>query len=184
VARQELAAGDWAVLSLLAEQQSHGWAVASQLARGGEIGSIWALGRPFVYHSLARLDQAGLIVSIGVERGLRGPHRVVYAATPQGEAARAEWLARPVEHVRDIRSLFLLKVVLSQRARFDIAPLLAAQRAMIVPLLAWLEAQLDDTDPHEPAERTALMFRVETARMILRFIDSLSGTPSAVRATS
>lgn len=180
---KQLAPGDWAVLCLLAERRSHGWAVAAQLARGGEIGSIWALGRPFVYHSLARLEEAGLIRSAGLERGLRGPHRVVYAATPEGEAARAAWLARPVEHVRDIRSLFLLKVVLSQRAGFDIGSLLGAQRAMIVPFVAWLEAQLDDVDPDQPAERTALMFRVETARMILRFIDGLK-RPTAAAASA
>jgi len=69
--------------------------VAAQLARGGEVGSIWALGRPFVYHSLERLEESGLIRSVGLERGLRGPHRVVYAVTPEGEAARAQWLCTP-----------------------------------------------------------------------------------------
>jgi PadR family transcriptional regulator AphA len=171
---KELGPGDWAVLCLLAEGTSHGWAIATQLARHGEVGSIWALGRPFVYQSLNRLEEVGLIRSVGLERGLRGPHRVVFAATAEGETARAEWLARPVEHVRDIRSLFLLKVVLSQRANLDIGPLLAGQRAMIVPFVAWLEAQLDDADPHQPWERTVLMLRLETARMIAHFIDDLS----------
>jgi len=50
---------------------------------------------------------------------------------------------------------------------------------MIVPFVAWLEAQLDDADPHQPAERTALMFRVETARMIVHFIDDLQGSTAS-----
>jgi hypothetical protein len=75
--------------------------------------------------------------------------------------------------VRDIRSLFLLKVVLSQRAGVEIEPLLIAQRRVVVPFLAWVEAQLDEADPAVPSEFTVLYFRLETARMVIRFIDGL-----------
>ena len=170
----DLTTGDWSVLALVGERPTHGWAVAAQLARGGEVGAIRALGRPLVYHALERLEQAGLIRTAGLERGARGPHRVIYEITPRGRKAVTTWLAQPVEHVRDIRSVFLLKVVLSQRAGIDVEPLLVAQRAVIVPFVAWLEAQLDDVDPLDaPAEATQLYFRLETAQMIVRFIDGL-----------
>lgn len=170
----DLTTGDWSVLALVGEQPTHGWALAVQLARGGDVGTIWSLGRPLVYHGLERLEQAGLIRSAGLERGERGPHRVVYEITPKGRKAVREWLARPVEHVRDIRSLFLLKVVLSQRAGTDVEPLLVAQRAVLLPFIAWLEAQLDDVDPiGSPAEATQLYFRLETAQATVRFIDRM-----------
>jgi DNA-binding PadR family transcriptional regulator len=176
-----LSASDWAVLALVAEQPSHGWAIASQLVRGGEVGSIWSLGRPIVYHALGRLGEEGLIRTAGLERGTRGPHRVVYEATAKGRKEVREWLGRPIEHVRDIRSLFLLKVVLSQRAGIDIEPLLMAQRAVLLPFLTWIESQIDDADPGVPAELTALTFRLESAHMVIRFIDGLlaerSGAP-------
>lgn len=170
---ETLSPGDYAVLALVAEQPTHGWAIASQLARGGEVGSIWSLGRPIVYQGLERLAAGGLIRVAGLERGARGPHRVMYAVTPKGRKAVNAWLALPVERVREIRSLFLLKVVLSQRAGIAVEPLLVAQRAMIVPFIAWLEAQLDDADPNVPAETTALYFRLETAQTIVRFIDGM-----------
>jgi DNA-binding PadR family transcriptional regulator len=175
-----LSASDWAVLALVAEQPSHGWAIASQLVRGGEVGSIWSLGRPIVYHALGRLGEEGLIRTAGLERGTRGPHRVVYEVTAKGRKAVREWLARPIEHVRDIRSLFLLKVVLSQRAGIDTGPLLTAQRTVLLPFLAWIESQIDDADPAVPAELTALSFRLESAHMVIRFIDGLLAERSAI----
>ena len=168
-----LSPGDMAVLALVAERPTHGWAIATVLARGGEVGSIWSLGRPLVYQGLERLEREGLIKNIKLERGARGPHRVIYDATAKGRKTVHAWLARPVDHVRDIRSLFLLKVVLSQRAGVDVEPLLVAQRAVIVPFVVWLEAQLDDADPGVPSEVTALYFRLETAHMIVRFIDGM-----------
>jgi PadR family transcriptional regulator AphA len=178
-APQELSSGDWAVLALVTEAPAHGWAIASQLARGGEVGSIWSLGRPLVYHALGRLEDEGLIRTAALERGERGPHRVVYAVTPRGRKAVREWLGRPIDRVRDIRSLFLLKVVLSQRQGIDLEPLLTAQRRMILPFIAWIESQIDDADPRTPAEATALAFRLETAQMVVRFIDRMLDAPPA-----
>jgi DNA-binding PadR family transcriptional regulator len=183
VAAAELTASELTVLALTAEKPIHGWALAVKLAKGGEIGSVWSIGRPLVYHSLERLEQEKLIKAVGLERGDRGPHRVVYGATPKGKAAVRAWLGRPVEHVRDIRSLFLLKVVLSQRAGIDVEPLLVAQRAVLVPFIAWLEAQLDDVDPiGSPGEATVLYFRLETAKTIVRFIDGMLDDPAKRRS--
>jgi PadR family transcriptional regulator AphA len=82
-----VSASDFAVLALVAEAPTHGWAIATQLARGGELGAISSVGRPVVYHSLARLEAERLIVTVGIERGSRGPHRVNYDATEAGRAA-------------------------------------------------------------------------------------------------
>lgn len=182
---ERLTPNDWAVLALVGERSSHGWALAAKLARGGEIGTIWAISRPAVYHGLDRLDGAGLIHAIGLERGGRGPHRVVYATTEEGRRELGAWLRAPVQHVRDIRSLFLLKVVLSERAGIDAEPLLLAQRAALVPLIGWLEAHLDDVGNEAPGETTVAVFRLETAGAVIRFIDGMldrSGTKSLGRS--
>jgi PadR family transcriptional regulator AphA len=174
VPADELTPSELVVLALTAETPTHGWALAVKLAKGGEIGSIWSVGRPLVYHSLERLEHRNQIKEVGLERGDRGPHRVVYGATTKGRASVRRWLSGPVEHVRDIRSLFLLKVVLSERAGMDVEPLLVAQRAVLVPFVGWLEAQLDDVGPAgRPGEATMLQFRLETAKTIVRFIDGL-----------
>jgi PadR family transcriptional regulator AphA len=179
----ELTANDFTVLALIAERPTHGWALAAQVARGAPVGTIWAIGRPTVYHTLDKLERGGLVSAVGLERGGRGPHRVIYAVTGEGRAVAAEWLASPLEHVRDMRSLFLLKVVLSQRAGLDLEPLLVAQRAALLPFAAWLEAQLEDRDGESPAEATVAAFRLETTGAIVRFIDSLlDSSGSAARS--
>jgi PadR family transcriptional regulator AphA len=168
---KRLTTNDLTVLALIGERQTHGWAVAGKLARGGEVGQIWAVSRPIVYHALEKLERAGLIQAVGLERGGRGPHRVIYAVTDEGRRELDAWLEGPVEHVRDIRSVFLLKIVLTERVGRDPEALLVGQRNALVPLLALLEAQADDTGPELPGETTVAAFRLETASAIVRFID-------------
>jgi DNA-binding PadR family transcriptional regulator len=168
----ELTPNELCLLALLVERPAHGWGLAGTLSRNGEIGQIWSVARPLVYTALRRLEADGYIETAGIERGNRGPHRVVYRPTKIGAKTAREWLLEPVEHVRDIRSLFLLKVVLAQRVGLDAEPLLVAQRALVVPLVGFLESRLDDVDPaREPAEATVLLFRVETAKTTVRLID-------------
>jgi DNA-binding PadR family transcriptional regulator len=169
-----LSAGELCILTLLVERPRHGWALATALAPEGEIGSIWSVARPLVYTGLRRLDVEGHIKTASIERGARGPHRVLYEATAKGRKAVTDWLGQPVEHVREIRSLFLLKVVLAQRLGFDTEPVLVAQRALLLPFIQFLEARLEDVDSVEdPTEATVLFFRLETAHTTLRFIDHM-----------
>src|SRR5579871_2823447 len=175
--KQSPTPSELSVLALLVESPRHGWGLATVLARDGELGSIWSMARPVVYTALRQLESEGFVETAGIERGDRGPHRVIFKATPKGKKAVDEWLAEPVEHVRDIRSLFLLKVVLAQRLDVDPEPLLLAQRALMAPFVAYLEARLDDVDPTaEPTESTVLHFRLETAQTIVRFIDHMLDT--------
>jgi PadR family transcriptional regulator AphA len=184
-AKENLTPSELSVLTLLVEAPRHGWGLATLLARDGELGSIWSMARPLVYTALRRLETEGYIETAGIERGDRGPHRVVFKATPKGKKAVDEWLAEPVEHVRDIRSLFLLKVVLAQRLGIDTEPLLIAQRALMAPFVAYLEARLDDVDAStEPTEATVLYFRLETAQTTIRFIDHVLDTVKSTKRRS
>ena len=167
---RDLAPGEWSVLALLAEQPGHGWALARQLTRTGEIGAVWSLGRPLVYRALESLEQRALIEAIGNEPGLRGPNRTIFRATQLGRDELERWLAEPVDHVRDIRATFLLKLILIDRAGLDPEPLLEAQRATVVPAIEALEARLTASGR---TERILVHFRLESTRAVVYFIDSL-----------
>jgi PadR family transcriptional regulator AphA len=183
VADENLTPNELCILALLMEKPGHGWALSEQLGREGEIGAIWSIARPLVYTSLRQLEADGYIKMTGIERGSRGPHRVNYGVTPKGRSAARRWLKEPVDHVRDIRALFLLKVVLSKRLGLDVEPLLVAQRALLGPLVAFLEARLDDVDPAtEPAEEAVLYFRLETAKTTVGFIDHLLDAATPARS--
>lgn len=169
--RSDLSPGEWAVLALVAERPTHGWAVARALAPDGEIGAVWTFPRALVYRALDTLLAGGLIEEKGVEEGTRGPRRTIVGATPAGRAEVRDWLTEPVGHVRDARSLLLLKLVFTGRAGRDTRPLLEAQRVTLagieVALLARQAAAGDGT------ERLLAAFRLETTRAVGRFVESL-----------
>ena len=88
-----------------------------------------------------------------------------------------QWLTEPVEHVRDIRSLFLLKLALISRAEMDPMPLLQAQRAVVTPAVEALQSRLATS---AGSERVFVRFRLESTRAVIGFIDGLlSATPAA-----
>jgi DNA-binding PadR family transcriptional regulator len=158
------------VLALLCERSAHGWALANQLGRSGELGPVWSLGRPLVYRSLEILQQRGLIEAAGHEPGDRGPNRIIFRATAAGRAALFQWLDEPVEHVRDVRSLLLLKLVFAERAGIDPEAMLLAQHESIVTAIHSLEAKMRASGG---SERVLLRFRLESTRAVLRFVEGM-----------
>ena len=167
---RNLAPGEWAVLALLSEHPAHGWAVASQLDPSGELGSVWSLGRPLVYRSIDILAERALIEPAGHEPGLRGPNRTILRATQAGREAIAQWLAEPVDHVRDVRSLLLLKLIFAERTGADPRPMLEAQHRAIAAAVSSLEARVRASGG---GEAILIRFRLESTRAVLRFIEGL-----------
>src|SRR5579871_3397222 len=172
VSDRDLAPGEWAVLALLCERPAHGWALARQLQENGEPGSIWSLTRPLVYRSLEILETRGMIVPAGSEPGARGPNRTIFRATPVGHAAVAEWLTEPVEHVREGRSLLLLKLVFAQRSCVDPRPMLYAQQEALEQSIASLEERIGSS---AGTDAILLRFRLESSRGVVRFVDGILG---------
>ena len=170
VSSRDLAPGEWAVLALLCERPAHGWALARQLSETGELGSIWSLKRPLVYRGLEILEARGLILASGHEPGARGPNRTIFRATPAGQSAVSEWLLEPVEHVRDGRSMLLLKLVFAQRNCVDPRPMLYAQQETLTEAIESLETRVRESDG---IDAILLRFRLESSRGVERFIDGV-----------
>lgn len=143
-----LSVTDHAVLGLLAESPSHGFALAREFQADHELGRILTVRRPLVYRSLDRLGDGGLAEPVQTEKGDAGPNRTIHRATRRGRRVVGRWLVQPVEHVRDIRLEFLLKIALTERADGSTLDLIRAQRAA---LEATLNA-LDDPRPDDHVE--------------------------------
>jgi DNA-binding PadR family transcriptional regulator len=170
----EMSLPEWLVLAILSQQPAHGFAVAQRTAPDGDLGRVWQIPKAVVYRAIGRLLDADLITAEGTEPG-QGPQRTVYTATPQGAAAAGRWLQTPVEHVRDIRSHLLLKLALLDRAGDDPDDLLDAQRAVLEPIAAAIEAR------HAASagfDATLLAWRRATAVAALDFIDRIRPTRS------
>lgn len=156
---------EWVVLALLAEGDSHGFALARELAPQGAIGRVWTVSRPLTYRALDLLVADGLAAPAGIAKGA-GPRRLVHAITPAGRRAVRRWLTTPVVHLRDVRTELLVKLLLLERAGRDPASLITAQRATLAPTLDALRRRRAD-DP-------VALWRKESARATARFLDAIS----------
>jgi len=165
---QQPSLGTWAVLGLLCERDTHGWALVRAMAPQGEIGRVWSIRRALVYRTVGLAIDDGLVERAGVEQGARGSMRTLLRATPTGRRAFERWLAEPVAHVRDLRSELLLKLLFAQRSGRDPTPVLQAQRAILTETIKGLQSR---PIGEEPPEVTLRSFRVETARAGQRFVD-------------
>lgn len=167
----ELSLAEWIVLTLVDETPRHGFAIAGLTADGGEIGSVWTIGRPVVYRAANRLAELGLVEVTGTESGNRGPRRSVLTARAAGRDAVRAWLASPVAHLRDVRSELLVKLALLDRRGLDHRPLVYAQRARLEPLATGIQARVDESAGFA---RVLASWRAENFRATLRFLDDLT----------
>lgn len=165
---EQLATGEWAVLALVAETPTHGFAVARALAPGGDVGRVWAMRRPLVYRTLDVLTDRELVRAAGTEPSESGPPRTVVEVTEAGRERVDAWLLEPVQHVRDARSDLMLKLLYLDRAGRDATPLLEAQRERFATIARELEGA-----PEDGFARTLAQWRLENTRAAVRFVEHM-----------
>ncbi|HEU0194724.1 MAG TPA: helix-turn-helix transcriptional regulator [Gaiellales bacterium] len=162
-----LSLGEWAVLARVRERPTHGWPIVRALAADGEIGAIWTVRRASVYRALETLTGRGLIAATASETSPEGPERTIYRVTRAGQMALDVWLAAPVEHVRDLRSALLLKLVFGDRIGADPTAMLMLQEQILTDRESALEARLGDV---AGSGGLLIEFRLEATRAGTRFV--------------
>ena len=166
--KTDLLAGEWAVLALLCEEPRHGYAIASLMTPDGEVGRVWSLRRPMTYRTIDALERLELIAVDSVEPGTTAPTRRILRAVPAAEARVATWLQQPEPHVRDLRSLLLLKLTLLRRRGAATTALLQAQRALLVQQERALAAKRDQPDE---VDRILAQWRWAMTDAALHFVE-------------
>jgi len=169
----ELLLGEWACLGILAVAPAHGFAVAKRLAPDGDVGRVWSLSRALTYRAIDQLTARGYLAAVAEEPGTAGGNRTLLAPTRSGRARLRRWLTTPTQHLRDVRSEFLLKLVLAELNSVDTRELLEHQREQIATIAASRAGA-------DPADVVAL-WRRESANAALRFLDALLSPPTGDR---
>jgi DNA-binding PadR family transcriptional regulator len=165
---QQLRLADWVVLCVVCERTTHGFAIAQLFSHEGSLGQVWQVSKPAVYASIQRLEEFGLVQTVGEQSTSRGPARSLVKATPAGWAAARGWLRTPVRHGRDVRSELLIKLALLDRAGADPSELLRQQRAELGPIAAAFADQVLATTG---TEHTLVLWRHKAMSAIMQFLD-------------
>jgi PadR family transcriptional regulator AphA len=92
----------------------------------------------------------------------------VLAASRAGRAALRRWLATPVEHLRDVRSELLLKLVIAERCDVDVSDMLERQRSIVADLAA-AAAHAASFEPDDVVAR----WRRASSTAAVQFLDEL-----------
>lgn len=158
------------MLALLSGGPAHGFVLARAMAPAGEVGQVWSMRRPLVYRALETLEQRDLIRPVGTVPSQTGPQRTILEVTPAGKRAVTDWLGRPVEHVRDARSLLMLKLLFLGRRDDDPTGLLTAQHKQFSSQADRLKTALDQT---EGFGRALLLWRLEATEAAVRFTETM-----------
>jgi DNA-binding PadR family transcriptional regulator len=93
----------------LDEGSGHGYDLARNFAPGQPLGGVLHLEPGMLYHHLKKMEKAGWVQST-VEQQPTRPARQVYQLTDDGRAELKRWLSEPVQHTREIRLEFLVKL--------------------------------------------------------------------------
>lgn len=155
-----------ASLVLVSQGVGHGYDVARHFAPEGSLGAVLTHSRPVVYRAIKQLESMGLITSSEAV-GARGQLKWTLACTAAGRRAAREWLTSPVQHLRDMRSEFFVRLLLMQHAGENMRDFVRAQRAALEPRTTSLLANTG-RDP-------VSLWRREQARAALRFLDEFEG---------
>jgi molybdopterin-binding protein len=150
-------------LALVVEGVSHGWAIGSVLAPGGELGRIWSLTRPLSYRAIEVLVDNGMVTRRSPTTG-QGRHRALLATTAKGRRSSQRWLDAPVEHIRDVRTELLIKLALRERAGLETRSLLTAQQEKFQPTI-------DALTTARQGDGLVEIWRRENARAVRRFLN-------------
>ena len=119
---------DISLLGFLVEKPLHGYELHREVTDLKGFGIVWKLKIGKLYTMLNKLHSANLVTTTSYREGNR-PIRNEYYITANGEKTFREWLKKPVQHGRDFRNSFLLKLFFSlKQSKLDALNLITAQQ--------------------------------------------------------
>jgi len=126
-----------AVLALLSEGDMHPYEMI-RLMHFRRDDRLVTITNGTVYHTVGRLERAGLIAEVGVDRDGNRPERTTYRQTDAGAAAVVEWVRRELPRVDHPAEFRVALAEVHGLDREEAIGLLEARRAALADSLASL----------------------------------------------
>lgn len=112
---------EYALLGLLIPGPCHGYEIHKQLQDPSGIGMIWGVKMSNLYAQLEKLEKKGLIRG-KIQAGDHRPARMEFTLTSEGQQAFEVWLHKLIEHPRDFRQEFMVRLFFLTRYHSDEIP--------------------------------------------------------------
>ena len=165
-----------AILGLLyfEEGGGHGYDLARHFNDDQALGGVLKLEPGMLYHHLKKLARANWVTADIEPQGARPP-RQVYTLTEAGRDELLRWLREPVQHTREIRLEFLVKLYFARLLDPNLAAdLIAGQLEKSREMEASLEARLSAGEaPANDFARQVLDLRLLQTRAAITWLESL-----------
>lgn len=116
------------LLALLAEGDMHPYEMI-RLMRIRRDDRLVPITHGTVYHTVARLERAGLVTEVGVDREGNRPERTTYSVTDAGTATVGEWVRRELPRVDRPVEFRVALAEAHNLERLEVVDLLTARRA-------------------------------------------------------
>jgi DNA-binding PadR family transcriptional regulator len=162
---------EYALLGFLRGGPSYPYDIHQQLERASVLHLVWRLKQRQTYALLERLEEAGYLRSETILQGRRPPRRML-SLTDAGRAAFEQWVVLPVEHGREFRQMFMVKLFFAQREGGGTVALLIERQ--IIACREWLQAfqgQLDTITPDDVLDNLVLRFRIGQLEAIVIWLE-------------
>ena len=104
------------LLGFLFENPKHGYELYKEVSDPFGIGQVYKIKIGKMYSILKKLETQKLIDATILQEGNRPPKNL-YQLTKSGESTFNDWMSTPIEHGRDFRVLFLLKLFFINRSK-------------------------------------------------------------------
>ena len=165
-----------AILGLLYFEQEggHGYDLARHFGDDQPLGDILKLEPGMLYHHLKKLARTGW-VTVDIEPQGTRPPRQIYTLTDAGKDQLLRWLREPVQHTREIRLEFLIKLYFARLLDPALAAeLIRGQLDRSREVEATLESRLAaSTSSTEDFGRQVLELRLLQTRAAIDWLESL-----------
>ena len=162
------------ILALLNEESLHGYELHHRISQMPGISKIWNIKQALFYSKLERLEASGFIEKAHPQNEEGIPARVVLQITDQGKASLMEWIFTPVRKARDLRQIFLGKLIIARRYGQDQAiDLIRKQRQVSQGWYDHLVNDLPEMSTQEMDELIVHSYRLYRDRTTLHWLDYL-----------
>lgn len=161
------------ILALLDVEPLYGYELHNRICEMPGVNKIWNVKQALFYSKLDRLELDGYIEQFSEETE-EAQGRIMLRITEAGKSSLMKWIATPVPKARDLRQIFLAKLIVARRYGNEaVLELIQSQRQVS---LSWYDELVDifgNRNEEDVDEFFVTSYRLYRDRATLHWLDYL-----------